>query len=62
MAEEKFDANKYDAKYKKEHYERINVLFQKGTREKIDKAAKKLDINISEFIRQAVDEKLNSVK
>ncbi len=61
MTEKKFDKRKYDNKYMAEHYERVNVLFKMGTKEKLNEAAKKLDINISEFIRQAVDEKLSKV-
>lgn len=61
MAEEKFNQRKYINKYMAEHYERVNVLFVQGTKEKVTEAAKKLDINISEFIRQAVDEKLSKV-
>lgn len=62
MAEKKFDKVKYDNQYRAEHFERIDILFAKGTKEKIKTASEALGIGISEFVRQAVDEKINNTK
>lgn len=48
--------NKRQYTWQKENTERINVLFTKGTREQID--AVRGNRSISEFIREAVSEKL----
>jgi post-segregation antitoxin (ccd killing protein) len=45
--------------WQKENRERISFLMEKGTKERINTAAQALNINASEFIRQAIDEKLN---
>ena len=44
--------------WQKEQKERINILFEKGTKDRIRAAAAKLNINASEFIRTAIDEKI----
>ncbi len=48
--------NKRQYDWQKENAERINVLFTKGTREKID--AVRGSRSISEYIREAVADKL----
>lgn len=45
--------------WQKEQKERINILFEKGTKDRIKAAAAKLNINTSEFIRSAIDEKID---
>ena len=44
--------------WQKENKERINILFDKGTKDRIKLGADKLAISSSEFIRQAIEEKL----
>lgn len=44
--------------WKKENKERINILFEPGTKDRITATASDLNISVSEFIRQAVEEKL----
>lgn len=59
MAErEKFDFQKYNNEYKKQNYDRIICLSPKGTKEKIQVAADCEGVSISEWIRQAITEKL----
>ncbi len=60
MPEKKFNKQEYDNKYIKENKDRINFLMEKGTKEKINLAAKALNISASEFVRQAIEEKLCS--
>lgn len=55
-----FDQNKYDYAYKKSHYDRINFLMPKGTKERIQTKAQEMDLSVSDFIRQAIEEKLQS--
>ncbi len=59
MPKEKvFDKNKYDNNYKKQMYDRLNFLMPKGTKEKIQAAAESKGIASSEWVRQAIFEKL----
>lgn len=48
----------YDNWYIKENKERINVLFEKGTKARIEATGAK----VSEFIREAVEEKLKNIE
>ena len=41
-----------------ENKERINLLFEKGTKERLKEAAAAANVTISEFVRQAIEEKL----
>lgn len=59
--EQKRQRNIRQETWKKENRERINILFEKGTKERIKVAATQLNIKISEFIRQAVEEKLQKI-
>lgn len=54
----KFNKNDYDNQFKKKNYDRINFLMPKGTKERIQEGAQVLGISSSEFIRQAIEEKL----
>lgn len=45
--------------WQKEQKERINILFEKGTKDRTKAAAAKLNINTSEFIRSAIYEKID---
>lgn len=42
-----------------ENKERINLLFPKGTKEELQKAADILGVSLSEFVRQAIREKID---
>lgn len=42
--------------------DRINFVMEKGTKERITAAAKKAGISQAEFIRQAIDEKIEREK
>ena len=57
-AKKVFNKNQYDNVYKKLNYDRLNFLMPKGTKEKIQTAAEQKGIASSEWIRQAISEKL----
>ena len=50
--------NKRQYEWQKETKERINILFDKGTKDRIKIGADKLGQTSSEFIREAIEEKL----
>jgi hypothetical protein len=52
--------NDYTNLYKKEHYDRINVLFPKGMKDKIKEVATLMDASVSEYIMMLIDEDLAS--
>lgn len=58
----KFNKQDYDNKYIKENKDRINFLMAKGTKTLIKAASDNLGITPSEFIREAISEKLDNVK
>lgn len=41
-----------------ENKERINLIFEKGTKERLKEAAAAANVTISEYVRQAIEEKL----
>lgn len=43
-----------------ENKERINLIFEKGTKERLKEAAAASNITISEYVRQAINEKLEN--
>jgi len=51
--------NKRQYQWQKENTDRINFTMPKGTKELIKAAARAQHITPSEFIRQAIDEKLD---
>jgi len=57
--EQRIKRNQRQDNWRKENKERINILFEPGTKDRITAAASDLNISVSEFIRQAVEEKLN---
>ena len=57
--EQRIKRNQRQDNWRKENKERINILFEPGTKDRITAAASELNISVSEFIRQAVEEKLN---
>lgn len=58
----KFNKQDYDNKYIKDNKDRINFLMVKGTKMLIKSAADELGITPSEFIRIAINEKLDNIK
>ena len=56
---EKFDQNKYDAAYKKVNYYTAKVLFPKADEQLIKSAAAAAGQSVSEFVKNAVMEKIN---
>ena len=63
MEEKKrFNKTEYDNRYIKEHKDRINFLMEKGTKERIKAAADQAGQTSSEFIRDAIEEKLIRAK
>lgn len=44
--------------WQKENKDRINFLMDKGTKDRINLAAEKEGIKVSEFIRRAIEERL----
>lgn len=61
-SERKFDrahANKYQADYVKEHYDRVEFRLPKGDKQVIKDAAAKEGLPVSEWIRKLIDKELN---
>lgn len=59
MEEKKrFNKQDYDNRYIKEHKDRINFLMEKGTKDRIKLASEKAGQKPSEFIREAIEERL----
>lgn len=56
--EKKFDKVKYDNQFIKNNYDRLNFLMPKGTKEQIQAAADLEGISSSEWVRQAILDKL----
>lgn len=52
----------YSNTYKKEHYDRINVLLPKGMKDKIKEASESMDASISEYLMLLVSEDLSTGK
>lgn len=53
-----FNGVKYNNDYKREHYDRLNFLMPRGTKERISAAAAAKDISSSEYVRKAIEDKL----
>jgi len=58
MAENIQKRNTRQYNWQKENKERINILFDRGTKDRIKLGADKLGQTSSEFIREAIEEKL----
>ena len=61
MAREKkegFDQIKYQNNYKKENYDRTELVMPKGKKDKIKNYAKAAGQSMSEYINQAIDERI----
>lgn len=61
-SERKFDktkAWKHNNEYQKEVFDRITFVAPKGTKDEIKTIATSLGLSIGEFIRQAIDEKID---
>ncbi|SER63175.1 Ribbon-helix-helix protein, copG family [Butyrivibrio fibrisolvens] len=54
--------NKRQNNWQKNNKERINILYDKGTKERIKAAAEKANISTSELVRQAINEKLEQLE
>lgn len=54
--------NKRQYQWQKENTDRINFTMPKGTKEEIKATADRLGITPAEFIRQAINEKMQNVK
>ena len=52
--------SEYSNKYKKEHYDRINVLLPKGMKDKIKEASESMDASISEYLMLLVSEDIST--
>ena len=57
--EDKITRNKRHYQWMKEHCDRISFVMPVGTKDRIKEAAGKLGITASEFVRQAIEEKLS---
>lgn len=53
---------KYNAKYKKENYQQINMSVSKGVRDKIKAAAESDGKSMTAYILSAVEEKISRQK
>lgn len=51
--------NKRQYEWQKENTDRLNFVMPKGMKSRIIEASEKLDMNASEFIRVAINEKLS---
>lgn len=51
--------NSRQYRWQTENRERINMLFPKGTRKELQEAADVLGVSMSEFVRQAIREKID---
>ena len=58
--EQRIKRNQRMDNWKKENRERINILFPIGTKDRIRAAADELNISVSEFVLQAINEKLKN--
>lgn len=54
--------NKRQYQWQKENTDRLNFTMPKGTKEKIKQAAKREGVTPSEFVRAAIDDRLNAGK
>lgn len=58
-SENKFNKSEYDNNYIKNSYDRINLLFKKGTKDKLNKHCKEYGYkSVSSFVNDAVNEKI----
>lgn len=62
MGEDKVKRNKRHYEWMKENVERINLMFEKGTKARIDAACEVLGVSRSAFVRDAINEKLKSLE
>ena len=56
---DKLNKQNYDINYQREHYDRINFLMPKGYKDRIKEESQKLGMSVSEFLREAIDEKID---
>lgn len=57
--ENSFNKADYDNNYIKNNYDRINLLFKKGTKDKLNKHIKEYGYkSVSSFVNDAVNEKI----
>lgn len=54
----KFNKQDYDNQYLKNNKDQIHFVMDKGTKDRINEAAKKEGVSASEICRQAIEEKL----
>lgn len=57
-----FDKNKYDINYKKDHFDRLYFVLPKGEKERIKECAEKVGLTTSEFVRQAIYDKMDNAE
>ncbi len=62
MPEDKQKRNARLNRWKAENKDRINILFEKGTKERIANASKIVGESTSEFVRKAVEQRLSEVE
>lgn len=57
--ENSFNKADYDNNYIKNNYDRINLLFKKGTKDKLNKHIKEYGYkSVSSFVNDAINEKI----
>ena len=60
MAREKeFNQRKYQQEYNKKNYDRMEILMKKGKKEEIKEAAKTAKQSVSEYVMQAVNDRMD---
>ncbi len=58
MEGKKFNQIKYQQEYNKKNYDRMEILMKKGKKEAVKAAAKAEKQSVSEYVMQAVDERM----
>lgn len=58
-SKEPFDQYKYIAEFKRENYDRLEVLIGKGNKKKLKELSKKSGSTVNQLIVSAVEEKYN---
>ena len=57
-----FDSNEYNNNYKKEHYDRLQVLLRKGSRAKLEELANKQGKkNVSQLMKDALYQYIDAI-
>ena len=56
------DNGQRKVKFIKKNYDLMSALYRKGTKARVEKQCERMEITASEFLRRAVDEKLEKME